>query len=275
MQTRNGITFRGLALAASLSVLLTAGCATGKRSNDKISQEPLKDTVPSGLAKPDPQRAVRLNIELASEYYAAGQFQTALNVVDRALQIDPENVQALALAGLVHAALRDPDRGRAMFDRALKIAPDSADLHHNFGVFLCRHSNPEEGLPHFKKAISTPGYPGLVNSLTASASCLVKAGRDVEAERDYGRALGMDQFNAGALFGMANLTYQQGRIAESKAYYGRLNRVAQADSQILWLGVRIARSAGDKQDENMLSDDLLQRYPDSDQAKKLINKEFD
>ena len=77
----------------------------------------------------------------------------AENAYLRALEIEPHYVPALInLADLYRADGRDPESGKFLL-HALRVAPDSANTSHAYGLFLVRSGQQNEALEHFAKAI--------------------------------------------------------------------------------------------------------------------------
>jgi tetratricopeptide (TPR) repeat protein len=71
----------------------------------------------------------------------------------RALEIEPHYVPALInLADFYRSSGRDPESGKLLL-RALQVAPDSANTHHAYGLFLVRSGKQGEALGYLKTAI--------------------------------------------------------------------------------------------------------------------------
>jgi len=76
----------------------------------------------------------------------------AENAYLRALEIEPHYVPALInLADFYRASGRDAE-SRELLLHALRVAPDSANTHHAYGLFLVRSGRQDESLEHFAKA---------------------------------------------------------------------------------------------------------------------------
>ncbi len=77
----------------------------------------------------------------------------AENAYLRALEIEPHYVPALInLADFYRASGRDSESGKLLL-HALRVAPDSANTSHAYGLFLVRSGQQNEALEHFAKAI--------------------------------------------------------------------------------------------------------------------------
>lgn len=252
-------------------VVMAAGCAQTDREPQMF-----RTRVPEvQVQKREAATIVKSSVELASAYYAAGQFSTAQEVLAPALAADASNVQVLGLAGLIAGELRDDARAREYFATALRLAPENADLNHNWGVYLCKRGDPAGAMSYLQKAIAAPGNPRPANSLAAGASCLVRLGRDDEALQYLTAALRFDALHAHALIGLADLQVRRGSDAEAQATLNRLSKVAVPSAESLWLHVRVARRLGRSSDEQLYASDLRSSFPESPQAAQLAAQQYD
>jgi TolB-like protein/Tfp pilus assembly protein PilF len=97
----------------------------------------------------------------------------------RALELDPDNVDALTALGAVQRDTWRWGQAAATFERAMALDPDSAQLAEDFGEFLARTGRMEKLLE-----VTSRGYavdPFLVPLVEVYAVGLVAAGRSDEA----------------------------------------------------------------------------------------------
>ena len=84
------------------------------------------------------------------------------------------------------------------------------------------------------------------------------------AEEAFVRALAMDRTNSIALLEMAQLRFDVGDTFNARKYYNTYRSVVrQQSARGLWLGIRLAREAGDLNDEGSYALALSNLYPDS------------
>lgn len=263
-----------LSLFAACALLSSCSALNPFSSNSDSNAKANRAQLPTAPLTAEQQAASKALIgkshtELASAYYAAGQYQTAAEVIGRALAANPNDTSTLAVAGLIYAELRDMPKANAYFDQALAINPKDPDLNHNYGAFLCKQGDPARAMPYFKAALEVPTYNRPANTLATAGGCLAKLGRDEEALQYFTAALRFDALHAAALIGMADLQFQRGALQEAEALMTRFARVSRASPESLFLQLRIARNLGKKADERQYAIDLRTAFPQSAQTRMI------
>lgn len=91
-----------------------------------MSDEVLLAALEESLAGMDPRSAAaqRMRIHLAGLYLGAGRWEHALNLSEQVLLIDPDNSEALAVAGAAARALGREDRADEMRDAQARLLAD-------------------------------------------------------------------------------------------------------------------------------------------------------
>ena len=249
---------RGAAVAAGL--LLLAACASAPHGVE-----------PSG---PDAKTA-RIRLELAEGYYQRGQAEVALTEVDKALEMAPDYVAAYNVKGLIQMSLGQPDQAEASFRKALGLAPDNGDTLHNYGWFLCGRARYPEAFTMFERALKVPGYRSVERTELALGVCQLRAGDTAGAEATLRRGFALDPANPALATNLALALYRQRKPKDALFYIRRVNTGNTANAQSLWLGVLIARGAADAMDQAQWSNELTQRFPNSQEAIAVQQGHFD
>jgi len=247
-----------LALAALALVL--AGCV----SQSETQSRPVTDT---GGA--DARRRAEVHTGLAGEYYARGNYAVALEEVRMALRDDPKYFPAYNMQGLVYMELREDEQARESFDRALSLSPDNPEVLNNFGWFLCLRNDTDRGLAMMERAAADTLYASPEKAFLSAGLCLRRAGRNAEAEDRLRRAVLIRPDLIGALYNLAELTFERGNARDAEIYLLRYMRLAQPSLEALVLGVRIARAKGDKVAEDSFMQQLRRRFGDAPQLRQL------
>ena len=245
---------------AALAALLLAGCV----SQTTVETRSVTDSVMA-----DARRRAELRTQLASEYYQRGNFVVALEETRQAEKNDASYHQAYNVRALVYMELREDALARQAFEKALSIAPNDPDVMNNYGWFLCLRGEPERGMGYFKRVQADPLYATPEKALLNAGLCARINGRNAEAEDYLRRAVVFKPDLAGALYRLAELTFEKGSIKESEHYLNRYMRLGEPTLSALALGVKIARAQGDKVAEDSMMQQLRRRFPDAPQTREL------
>jgi tetratricopeptide (TPR) repeat protein len=97
-------------------------------------------------------KATRLNDD-AVEQMTKGNFDTALELLDQALEDDPAHIQANYHRGICLAEKRRFDEAIAAFDKVTMLEPKEANAYFNKGKILWNEKRWEEALPALDMAI--------------------------------------------------------------------------------------------------------------------------
>jgi type IV pilus assembly protein PilF len=247
-------------------LLLLAGCA---------AQAPDHDTGALIGEVGDPRNRAKLHTELASLYYGNGNLGVALEELRSATAADSGYAPAYGMYGLVYMQMKDNVRAEASFERALRIAPNDADINHNYGWFLCQTSRESDSIKFFMHAIRNPLYPTPWRSYSAAGFCNMKINRFKDAEAFFERALRLEPDDPAALLHLGQLRYRQGNIGEARKLVARHNKVVSPSAESLWLALRIERRLGERVAEQAFANQLRRRYPASPEFQLLQRAQYD
>jgi len=267
------------ALVTALLAMLIVGCASTEGGGsgprpDGSAQSPDPDTGVVGEVR-DARSRAKAHADLAGAYYELGNLGVALEEARIAIQADSAYAPAYNVLGLVNMELKDNAAADANFRRGLQLAPQDADLNHNYGWFLCQSGREEQSIQWFLNAIRNPLYQSPAKSFAAAGRCLVKS-NPTEAATYFDRALRLDPNSLQALLPYADLLYRRGQLQEAKVLVTRFNRlVPDGTPESLWLAVRIERKLGDRLAEGTLANQLRRRYAGSTEYQALQRGDYD
>lgn len=255
-------------------VLWTAGCA-----------QPQASAYLDTLTTPQPdavrQRATR-RLALATAYFEQGQTTVAQQEVRAALQIDPTYAEAYSLLGLIHQRDNAPVLAEQSFEQALQLAAmpplrsnELASVQHNYGWFLCQQNNFAQAQTQFERALSQPGYTAKAKTWMTSAVCQLRAGQRAQAQHSFQQALLLEPSNALVRYQLAALDWQDGNPRRAQVTLLPLNASAQASPESLWLGIQVAHALAQPSEMLQLGQQLMQRYPQSNQAQSWLERKFE
>jgi len=247
--------------ALVLAVLLIGGCATG--NEPQVSRE-------------QAARAAEANTQLAVRYLQEDELQQALRKALKAIEQDPDSSAAHMVTGEIYSRLNEREQARSYFRRSIRLDADNASALNNYGRFLCSEGERERALELFERAAENPLYDRPEVPLTNAGRCLLRAGDGAEAERYFRRALQRNPRFPTALLNLAELRVDDEDYLSARAFYERYVDVVQRQGPAsLWVGIRLADVAGDEDELASYSLLLRQRYPESEEAARLLEWERD
>ena len=249
-------------IVAVLLLLVAAACST---PTTVVESRPV--TTESGGA--DARRRAEVHTALAGEYYARGNFAVALSETRLALKDDASYYNAYNMQALVYMELREDVQAREAFGQALRLSPNNPEVLNNFGWFLCLRNEAQRGLDMMLRAANESLYPTPEKAWLSAGLCYRRAGRTTEAEDALRRAVLIRPDLIGALYNLADLSYNRGAYKDAETYLNRYTRVSQPSFEALVLGVKIARANKDKVAEDSFMQQLRRRFPDSPELKDL------
>ena len=171
--------------------------------------------------------------------------------------------------------LNDPRLAEDSFRRALAINPRDADVLHNYGWMLCQQSRFGESQKALAQAIALPLYGGRAKSWMAQGLCQMKAGQGAEAELSFQRSYELDAANPVTGYNLASLLYLRGELVRAQFYVRRLNNSELANSESLWLGIKVERKLENREAMQQLAGQLKKRFSQSRELAFFERSAFD
>src|ERR1019366_8366268 len=128
MPTRN--CYRSRVFMTVVGLALLAGCSSTPKN-----PEPPPRVTPPPQQQASPAERARMHTDLAGGYYERGQMAIAIEELNLAVATDAGYAPAYNVYGLVYAMLGDDRKAEQSFQRALELAPNDSDVHHNWGWY--------------------------------------------------------------------------------------------------------------------------------------------
>lgn len=260
-----------LALYGLVALSSLGGCAASSESGPPGA----RGDIVTESDEPETRRRARIRLELAVGYFEQGQTTIALDELKQSIAADPNFAQAYNLRGLVYMRLNDPRLAEDSFRRALVLNPRDADVHHNYGWLLCQQARFAESQKALSQALAMPQYGGRAKSWMAQGLCQMKAGQGAEAELSFQRSYELDAGNPITGYNLASLLYQRGDLARAQFYVRRLNNSELANSESLWLGIKVERKLQNRDAMQQLAAQLKKRFAQSRELAFFERSAFD
>lgn len=127
----------------------------------------------------------------------------ALRVLKAAAQLDPKNARVLYLLGLLDIAVEKLEDAREAFDKGVELDPNNVQYIMDIGNEYMNRNMIDDALHFFNMAKGrAPEFLYIFNRIGIALS---RSGRFDEAEEEYGKALKIDDTDAGIYFNMGML----------------------------------------------------------------------
>jgi len=257
--------------AALLALAFLAACSsspTTPESKQAAPRSPLRTAAPQPQ-QTSPQDRARMHTDLAAGYYERGQMDVALDELSISVTLDANYAQAYNVYGLVYSVLGEDRKAEQNFERALQLAPDDSDTHHNWGWYLCQHKREREALAQFEIAVRNPLYKTPEIALVNAGRCATTMGEMRTADMYFRRALVAQPGNALANYGLALIAYKEARYQDARGWMKGVMQTSNPPPEGLYLGMCVERKLGDQQAELSYISQMRNRYPDAAETKAI------
>jgi len=210
------------------------------------------------------RKRARIRLELASEYFAQGRLNTALDELKQVIAIDGQMSESYDLRGLIYDAMNEPKLAEESYKYALQLNERNGSALHNYAWSLCNRQRYSEADDYFAKAAAYPQSVDISKTLLARGVCQVRAGLLPEAEKSLQRSYELAPANPATAFNLANVLYRRGEYDRARFYIRRVNSIPeQMTSDSLWLAIRIEHRLDNMAARDELATLLRSRFPNS------------
>lgn len=243
-----------------LLMIFLGGCITETKGDD-----PFKEPDAAGLEK-----AHQLYVDIAYQHIQNREYDRALKSISKALEIKPRSAMAYAAEAEVFNRQKDTELAENSYKKAIRFDDKYMPVRLNYGNFLFFQQRYEEACEQFRIASSDVYYEMRSGASHNLGKCLLKLSRFEEAEKAFNISVNLDPENTSALYELANTRFLLNDFSGSAKYYrayvGRLRLAGQPQSpEGLWLGIRLERLFGNKDNEASYGLMLKNLYPYSNE----------
>lgn len=215
--------------------------------------------------------AARVRVELGQRYMEQGKFELALENLQKALDYDPNYLDAQTVIAVLYERLGNTKAAEEHYARAAALAPKNGNVNNNYGQFLCSQGKFVEAQKYFNLAMSDPFYK-TPDVLYANAGiCLIDhgGGQLDQAENDFHKALEANPNNPSALFYMAKTLYAKNDFFRARAFIQRFEALSPPTPDSLLLARNIEVKLGHADGAREYNQRLHEQFPDSEQTRSL------
>ncbi len=247
-----------LSVLIVLSFLMgcAGGASTGARSNTQANQV--------GLA------SARAHTNLGAAYLQKNKLEIALDEFTLATQAMPTFAMAYNGLAMVRSALKQDEEAEFNFKKSIELDPSISATHNNYGTFLCSRGRYSESIEQFLEAVSNPLYTTPNLAYANAGICAARGNELLRAEQYLNKALQIQPLTHSAAYQLAQIQFDRGDVVAAK-HTMRNAIVSSPNSEILWLGVKIERALGGRDNEASYSLELRRRFPNSKETQQLLS----
>lgn len=246
------------AMLLTAAVLFVAGCATQPPQTGGVSEQRL-------------HRAALINTQLGIDYMRSGDLKRAYDKLKLALSQYPDSSTVNYAYALLMQRLGEDAKARAHYQKALQLDPKNSDAHNNYGVFLCQKGEYAKAQTQFKAALANPLYGTPQVAYANSGFCYLDQGNKQAAEHAFKAALNASPDFKPALYGLVKLYSEAGRWKTADRYLQQAGKRIYDWPPLLGLCLQVKQHIGDLQGATQCARMLYRRYPNSPEAKALLD----
>ncbi len=202
--------------------------------------------------------------------YALGETNRAIDLYQRALQMDPNFILARYDLAVAYRGLGQVQKAIAEYEKVLKINPKFPEALSNLGGQYFRKGDVDRAITHFRKAIAV--YPNFIQALSNLGAALNKQGKSRQALPHLKKALALDPEFAIAYFNLGNAYFGTGNLDEAGRAF---NTAMQKGIDFLSLHWKLHEIHLKKGRRNQAIDELriiLRMDPQHPEAKKALQQ---
>lgn len=248
-----------LSSAAALLMLITA-CAGSQPREAGEHAKSLND-------------AASINTQLGLAYLQQGNVELARDKLERALSQNPKDAGVHTAVALLYDRLGDDAKSETHFRTAMRLQPKDPTVQNYYGVFLCKQGRYSDGDKMLVKAASSPLYQTPEVAWSNAGVCSRSAGHLDVAEVYFRRATDFKPGFAEGWLQLAEVNFLRDKYAAARDCLMRHLALVNVSPTALWLGLRIERAAGNKNQAEAYGRRLKAEFPNAGETRLLIEQE--
>ncbi|MEM9208355.1 MAG: type IV pilus biogenesis/stability protein PilW [Pseudomonadota bacterium] len=229
----------------------------------------ISTTTGRARSQPDEAGAAEQFYQLGARYYRAGNFEFARDRLERALELDPRMAIAHSTLALTYEQLDVPRLAADHYNLAVRYAPRNIAVRNAYAVFLCREKEYDDAREQFDRIIREPDNDDPEIMLTNAGVCMLQKPDAALAEDYFRKALEEKRDYPEALLQMILLKRTTGDTLSARGFLQRYMSVQPTTPALLVLAMDIEKDMGDERARREYMNQLLNQFPDSDEARRL------
>jgi tetratricopeptide (TPR) repeat protein len=158
----------------------------------------------------------RAHLERGRALIAQGQLEQAIAELDRAIELDPDEVEVYVTRGFAYIALGQFERGIADYDTAIELESDNPILYNDRGFAYAELGKYERAVADYDKAIELdPDYDNVDYAYNNRGFAYGSLGKYEQAFSDFERAIALNPDNAWVYYNRALIHIDMGQSTDA------------------------------------------------------------
>ncbi len=169
--------------------------------------------------------------ESALDYFEQGQFDKALQQIDKAIQQSPENPDLYATRGIFLHRMNNVVHAVEAYQAALRVAPDHSFSHYNLGLIYMKQNKALQAIQEWEAVIRAK--PRDTDAIFNIAVALAHLGKSKESIPFYLKVIEIDPGHVQAHQNLGVIYRDEGEFAKAKKFFVRLKELDSTFSEIV------------------------------------------
>ena len=212
----------------------------------------------------------RAHTNLGAAYLQKNKLEIALDEFTEAIEIMPTFAMAYNGLAMVRSALGQDAEAEFNFKKAIQLDLSIPEAYNNYGTFLCSRGRYDESVTQFLTAVKNPLYRTPNLAYANAGICSKRKGDMKSAEQYLNKALEVEPLTHSAAQNLAEIQFKRGDATQAKKTLQNA-LIAAPTSETLWLGIKIARLLGDKNNEASYALEFRRKYPNAAETQLLLS----
>lgn len=239
-----------------LTSLLLLGCAARSADNRAQAEDQLR--VEENLAQIGYAHLERNNTTEARQAFR------------RALDVNANSWRAYWGLAMVNEREQDFQRAEEQYQRSLRLGGEPK-VRHGYAAMLYNTGRFEQALEQISRVADDEFYLERASAFEDKGYILLRLDRSDQALQAFTRALELDRLMLSSLYSIVEIHFKNGQFQQAVDRFISLDNLLQTQlvshtPGTLWLGARVAKSAGQSSYSNQLGNKLISQFPTSEEA---------
>ena len=207
------------------------------------------------------EKAERTHVQAGLRYLQQEAKDDARRHFRKAIELNSKSAGGHNGMALVYKIENDAKLADSHFKKAISADPTYTLARNNYGVFLFDQGRYSDARKQFETAAEDVRYGRRQYAMVNLGRTLLKLNERDAAMDSFKRALGIQLRLPQAHLEIADMYLQDREYVSSKYYFDQFSKYSQQSARSLWLGVRLERFFGNKDQEASYALALKNLFP--------------